>query len=57
MRSAKEFGKSALKYSSIRDLLDGAGAGASGEAIKLRTASGTANIAAMDNAGALAIEE
>lgn len=57
MRNAKEFGKSALKYSSIRDLLDGAGAGASGEAIKLRTASGTANIAAMDNAGALAIEE
>lgn len=57
MRNAKEYGKSALKYSSIRDLLDGAGAGASGEAIKLRTASGTANIAAMDNAGALAIEE
>lgn len=57
MRNAKEYGKSALKYSSIRDLLDGAGASASGEAIKLRTASGTANIAAMDNAGALAIEE
>lgn len=57
MRGAKEYGKSALKYSSIRDLLDGAGAGASGEAIKLRTASGTANIAATDNAGALAIEE
>ena len=57
MRQAKEYGKSALKYSSIRDLLDGAGAGASGEAIKLRTASGTANIAAMDQAGALAIEE
>ena len=57
MRNAKEFGKTALKYSSIRDLLDGAGAGASGEAIKLRTASGTANIAAMDQAGALAIEE
>jgi hypothetical protein len=57
MRYAKESGKDALKYSSIRDLLDGAGAGASGEAIKLRTASGTANIAAMDTAGALAIEE
>lgn len=57
MRLAKEYGKSALKYSSIRDLLDGAGANTSGEAIKLRTASGTAAVAAIDKAGALAIEE
>lgn len=57
MRSAKQELKEALKYSSIRDLLDGAGASSSGEAIKLRTASGTATIAALDKAGARAIEE
>ena len=57
MREAKTAGKEALKYSSIRDLLDGAGANTTGEAIKLRTATGTAAIAAMDQAGARAIEE
>lgn len=57
MREAKKAGKEALRYTSIRDLLDGAGANATGEAIKLRTATGTAAIAAIDTAGALAIEE
>lgn len=57
MRAAKESLKACLKYSSIRDLLDGAGAGSSGESIQLRTASGTAVIAAIDNAGSRAIEE
>lgn len=57
MRAAKESLKASLKYSSIRDLLDGAGASSSGEAIQLRTASGTAVIASIDNAGSRAIEE
>ena len=57
MRNAKNSLKESLRYSSIRDLLDGAGANSSGEAIQLRTASGTAFIAAVDNAGARAIEE
>lgn len=57
MRSAKEEMKSSLKYSSIRELLDGAGANSSSKAIELRAASGTATIAAIDQAGARAIEE
>ncbi|MDO5580169.1 MAG: hypothetical protein Q4G69_03470 [Planctomycetia bacterium] len=57
MRSAKEEMKNALKYSSIRELLDGAGANASSEAIQLRAASGTAGIAAIDQTGGRAIEE
>ncbi|MDO4557647.1 MAG: DUF4055 domain-containing protein [Planctomycetia bacterium] len=57
MRNAKEAIRSTLRYSSIRDLLDGAGANSSGNAIQLRTASGTAAIAAIDRAGAKAIEE
>lgn len=57
MRAAKDSLKESLKYSSIRDLLDGAGASSSGDAIQLRTASGTAVIASIDNAGSRAIEE
>ncbi len=57
MRNAKDSLKESLKYSSIRDLLDGAGANSSGEAIQLRTASGTASIASIDRAGSRAIEE
>ena len=57
MRTAKENVREALKYSSIRDLLDGAGANSSAEAMKLRTNSGTAAISAMDQTGARAIEE
>lgn len=57
LRNAKQELKDALKYSSIRDLLDGAGANSSGDALKLRTASGTAAIADMDKTSARAIEE
>lgn len=57
LKEAKLELKDSLKYSSIRDLLDGAGANSSGDAIKLRTASGTAAIATMDKTGARAIEE
>lgn len=57
LRNAKQELKDALKYSSIRDLLDGAGANSSGDALKLRTASGTAAIATIDKTSARAIEE
>lgn len=57
LRNAKDELKASLKYSSIRDLLDGAGANSSGDALKLRSASGTAAIATMDKTGARAIEE
>ena len=57
LRNAKDELKASLKYSSIRDLLDGAGANSSSDALKLRAASGTAAIAAMDKTGARAIEE
>ncbi|MDO5554765.1 MAG: hypothetical protein Q4G68_13485 [Planctomycetia bacterium] len=57
IRNCKAETRDALKHTSIRALLDGAGAGASGEAITLRAASGTANIAKMDKTGARALEE
>ena len=49
--------KQALRNTSIRELLDGAGANSSGDALQLRTASGTAMIATIDQTGARAIEE
>lgn len=57
MLKAKNSAQEALKHTSVRQLLDGAGANSSGEAIKLRTAAGTAAPAAIDSAGSLAIEE
>ena len=57
LRAAKEFTKTALRYTSVRDLLEGAGANSSAEAIKLRTSTGTAAVAAIDQTGARAIEE
>lgn len=57
LRNAKQELRENLRYSSISDLIDGAGANSSGEALKLRTASGTAAIATMDKTGARAIEE
>lgn len=57
MRMSKEEMKKTLKYFALRDLLDGAGANSSGDAIELRTISGTSSVAAIDTAGALAIEE
>ena len=57
LRAAKDFTKGALRYTSVRDLLEGAGANSSAEAIKLRTSTGTAAVAAIDRTGARAIEE
>lgn len=57
IRNAKQELKEALRYTSIRDLLDGAGANSSGTALQLRTSSGTAAIATMDKTSARAIEE
>ena len=57
LRAAMIEEESILKHVSLRDLLDGAGANSSGDAIELRTESGTAAIAKIDQAGALAIEE
>ena len=57
LRAAKEFTKTALRYTSVRDLLEGAGANSSAEAIKLRTSTGTAAVASIDQTGARAIEE
>lgn len=57
LRNAKQEIKGALKYTSVRDLLDGAGANSSGDALKLRASSGTAAIATMDKTSARAIEE
>lgn len=57
MRQAKADLRSSVADWSLRELLNGAGAGASGEAIRLRTISGTAAIAEMDKTGAIAIED
>ena len=57
LRNAKQELREALRYSSISDLISEAGANSSGEALKLRTASGTNSIATMDKTGARAIEE
>ncbi|MDO5553418.1 MAG: hypothetical protein Q4G68_06615 [Planctomycetia bacterium] len=57
MRNAKDEMKQSLRYTSIRELLGGAGANSSGEAITLRATSGTAAIAAIDQTGSLALEE
>lgn len=57
LRAAKNYTKDALRYTSVRDLLEGAGANSSAEAIKLRTSTGTAAVAAIDRTGARAIEE
>ena len=57
MRSCKKDLIESLRYSSIRDLLNGAGANSSAEALKLRVSPGTSIIAAVDKTGARAIEE
>lgn len=57
MRACKAAIIDSLRYSSIRDLLNGAGANSSAEALKLRVSPGTSIIAAVDKTGALAIEE
>jgi len=57
LRSAKEELKKALRYSSIRELLGDAGANSSGDALRLRTTSGTATIATSDKTSVRALEE
>lgn len=57
LRNAKNELKSALKRTSIRELLDGAGANASGEALRIRTTAATASVATIDKTGGRAIEE
>lgn len=57
LREAKTEIKEALKFTSIRDLLAGAGANASERALALRADSGTATVAAIDLAGGRAMEE
>lgn len=57
IRKAKEEIKSSLKFTSIRDLLDGSGANASAKALSLRADSGTANVAQIDATGGRALEE
>lgn len=56
-RNAKNDTESSLKNIMLRNLLDGAGANSSAEAIEMRTTSGTFSVADIDRAGARAIEE
>ncbi len=57
LRNAKDELKETLRYTSIRDLIDRSGANSSSEALRVRTTSGTVAVAAVDRAGARAIEE
>ena len=57
LRQAKEELKASLRFASIRDLFDGAGANSSGKALAIRADSGTAKIATIDKTGARALEE
>jgi hypothetical protein len=57
LRHAKSELKETLRYTSVRELLDKAGANSSGDALRLRTASGTVAVATIDKTGARAIEE
>ncbi len=57
LRKAKQELKETLRYASVRELLDHAGANASGDALRIRTNSGTVSIASIDKTGGRAIEE
>lgn len=57
LRNAKNELKETLRYTSVRDLLERAGANSSGEALKLRAGSGTSALASIDKTGGRAIEE
>lgn len=57
LRAAKTALRDTLRYSSIRELVERAGANSSSEALRIRTATGSASIAAVDKTGARAIEE
>lgn len=57
MREAVNHLMQQLQGVSVRTLLEGAGASASGEALRLRTKAGTATFSQIDTAGAKAIEQ
>jgi len=57
LKEARDSTLDVLKRISIQDLLDGAGANSSGDAIQLRMIAGTATITDIDLAGEKAIEE
>lgn len=57
MREAKRETKETMQRQSVRATIEGAGANASGDAIRLRVNSGTASIGVIDQTGANAITE
>lgn len=57
IRNAKHEIKGALGYMNVQAVLDGAGAGASGEALRIRSGAGTASMSLIDQTGSRAIEE
>lgn len=57
LRNAKTELRDTLRYSSIRALIERAGANSSSESLRIRTTMGAAAIAAVDKTGARAIEE
>ncbi len=57
LRNAKTELRETLRYTSLRDLIERAGANSSSEALRIRTTTGTASIAAIDKTGARGIEE
>ena len=57
LRNAKTELRDTLRYTSIRDLVERAGANSSSESLRIRTSTGSASIAAVDKTGARAIEE
>ncbi len=56
LREAKTEIKTALRFTSIRDLFSDSGASSSAKALSLRADSGTATVASIDKTGARAIE-
>ena len=57
LRNAKEELKGILRYSSLRDLIERAGANSSQDALRARATTGSVSIATIDKTGARAIEE
>lgn len=57
LRNSKGELKETLRYSSLRDLIERAGANSSSDALRVRTTAGSVSIASVDKTGARAIEE
>lgn len=57
LRHSKSELKETLRYTSLRDLIERAGANSSSDALRVRTTTGSVSIAAVDKTGARAIEE